>query len=155
MLLLVAHITACTADLADSGPVYPGWALEQTKSGAQPVDGEARAGIVATLDGVRCDGCTVEHEAELTVEIAADGSDMSASIRSASGAALVERTVADGQSALLVVPLFSACSTAPACTQGVELHVAGHGVATWSAHARSLSTHDAELWEPGATLTLR
>lgn len=152
MLLLLSHMAGCSPDLADSGPVYPGWALEQSTSGVDA--GEVRTGLVVTLEGEPCVECVVIHEAELAVEVHAS-QDVTASIGSASGAPLVERNISAGSSGLLVVPLFEECTSAPTCTQGVELRVLGEGDVRWRATARSTSTHDAELWAPQAALTLR
>ena len=144
-MILLLHMVGCAPDLADSGPVLPGWALEEQRAG----EGTS-AGIVVSLTGQSCEGCTVVHEAELAVEVTSTEA-TTASLRGASGQVLVERQI-EG-TGLLVVPLFEGCTTAPNCIAGMELHA--DAPVTWKATARSTSTHDAELWEPQAELSLR
>jgi len=61
------------------------------------------------------------------------------------------------QSVLLVGPVFQGCTTAPECSESVRLEVLADAPVRGShqVSARAESTHDAEDWQPAATLGVR
>ena len=162
--LLLVFAVACAPDTADSGPSYPGWALEAEATG-EPFVLEAgnvhEWALAVASQGTSCVGCTVQQQAQVAVTLDAQAVDEPASVQVAlvGDDLRVEREVqvSGRESVLLVGPLFQRCSTAPACDEDLRLEIRADAPVrgSWSVGARAESTHDAEDWRPAASLDVR
>lgn len=150
-LLTMACTPGFEGNFEDSQPVHAGWSAEAKASGGGLVaPGQAlRLPIQARLSGVpSCEGCVVEHEAELQIEVylpeTLSGPLNLSLVRE--GEAIVARSVADTDHALLIAPIFAGCTQG--CSESLELVVDAQVLTelSWRAQGRSVSTHDRQGW---------
>lgn len=157
-------LTGCAPERADSGPSYPGWALEADAAGDDfLLEASDVHQWVLQIDesGTPCADCTVEQQAQLAVHLDVQAVDAPAKMKVALvGHGLrVEREVSvqTEDAVLLVGPIYQGCSTAPRCSEQLQLELVADAPVrgTWSATVRAESTHDAEKWTPNAKLDVR
>jgi hypothetical protein len=150
-LIAISCTPAFEGNFEDSQPVNAGWSAEAKSVGqGTVVPGQAfRVPFQARLSGVpRCQGCVVEHEADLQIEVHLPetlSTPLSLSLMR-KGQVIVARTVADTDHALLSTSIFEGCVRD--CAESLEL-VVGAQVLTeisWRAAGRSVSTHDQQGW---------
>jgi hypothetical protein len=160
-LLAIACTPAFEGNFEDSQPVHDGWSAEAKSSGEGiVVPGQAlRVPIQARLSGVPpCEGCVVEHEADLQIEVHLPkvlSGPLNLSLMR-DGELVVARTVADTDHALLSAPIFEGCFRG--CSESLELDVAAKELTPleWRALGRSVSTQDRQGWSAAnAQLSLK
>ena len=157
LLLVSLGFTGCAPDTADSGPSYPGWALEAGTSGETFLleAGDSRKwSLDVESTGVPCEGCTVEQQAQIAVTVDIQTVDAPSELQ----VALIAEGLRVGrENVLLVGPVFQGCRAAPKCREELQLELVSDAAVrgSWSVTARAESMHDAEKWEHGATLGVR
>lgn len=149
-LLLV--VVGCAPDRADSGPTYPGWALEAQHGPVEAADGVHRLELNGRALNP-CEDCEVEHEAQLTVSFQVAELTGVLDLALTVGGERAERRVSREGDVLLRVPVFADCEFA--CVEPVLLEIHGDAQATWTASSVWLTTHDSETWTPRAELRLQ
>jgi len=153
-------VLGCSPDFADSGPTYPGWALEAQSAKLSISAG--RHTLLARGETVNpCQGCTIEHDAQLTVRLELDGMEPAGGgdregldLRLTVGSESAERRVTRVGDVLLRVPLFQDCDQSCVAEAILEIDPATKVSGTWSAEVTWLTMHDSETWKPTARLTL-
>ncbi len=159
MLVFLQVVLGCSPDFADSGPTYPGWALEAQSTRLSIASGKHTLHIRGETINP-CQGCSIEHDAQLTVRLEVEGMEVAGGerqgldVRLSVGEESAERRVTRVGEVLLRVPLFKGCDQNCRADATLEIDPATEVSGSWSAEATWLTVHDSETWKPTARLTL-